>query len=50
MASFIVEVMVLGIHELIQGHNFRVLVEIRENPHKLSTSKIERYTVSCVVT
>ena len=31
MASFIVEAMVPGIHELIQGHNFRVLVDIREN-------------------
>ena len=31
MASFIVEAMVRGIHELIRGHNFRVLAEIREN-------------------
>ena len=32
MASFIVEAMVVrGIHELIRGHNFRVLIEIREN-------------------
>ena len=37
MASFIVEAMVPDIHELIRGHNFRVLVEIRENFKKLST-------------
>ena len=34
--------MVRGIHELIRGHNFRVLVEIPEN---LKNSKMERYTV-----
>ena len=31
MANFIVEAMVPGIHELIQGYNFRILVEIHEN-------------------
>ena len=45
MASFTVEAMVCGIHELIRGHNFRVLVEIRENLENLSTSKIDCYTI-----
>ena len=31
MASSIVEVMVPGIHELIRGHNFRILVKTYEN-------------------
>ena len=31
MASFIVEAMARGIHKLIQGNNFRVLVEICKN-------------------
>ena len=30
-ASSIVEVMVPGIHELIRGHNFRILVETCKN-------------------
>ena len=38
MASFIVEEMVRGIHELIRGNNFHVLVEIREN---LETKQLE---------
>ena len=39
MASFIVEAMVCGIHELIRGHNFCVLVEIREKPQNYSPRK-----------
>ena len=50
MAGFIVEAMVRGIHELVRMHNFLVLVENREKPQKLSTLKIERYTVlTCIL-
>ena len=45
MASFIVEAMVPGIHELIRGHNCLCFGRDPRKPRKLSTSKIEHYTV-----